>query len=73
MRLPGINEEALEVTKRTGYYIHPYEWSEMMKMAARIAGILISPAATTMTYRRALIILDMVSGTIKEMLGEKEG
>lgn len=73
MRLPGINEEALEVTKRTGYYIHPYEWGEMMKMASRILTMLTAPAATTMTYRRALIILDIVSGTIRKMLGETEG
>ena len=65
MRLPGIKEEAEEVTRQKGYYIHPYEWSDMLKMASRIS-------ATTMTYKRALIVLDLVSMSIKEMIAERE-
>ncbi len=72
MRLPGIKEEAEEVTRLKGYYIHPYEWSDMLKMASRISAILVSPAATTMTYKRALIVLDLVSMSIKEMIAERE-
>lgn len=51
MRLPGIKEEAEEVTRLKGYYIHPYEWSDMLKMASRISAILVSPAATTKTVK----------------------
>ena len=72
MRVPSLSQEADEVSSRVGYYIHPYEWSEMMKMVSKIATILVSPAATTMTYRRALIVLELVTSSIKQMLKERE-
>ncbi len=49
MRLPNLSQEADEVSSRIGYYMHPYEWSDMMKTVSKIATILVSPAATTMT------------------------
>lgn len=72
MRLPNLSQESDEVSSRIGYYIHPYEWSDMMKTVSKIATILVSPAATTMTYRRALIVLELVTSSIKEMLKERE-
>ena len=67
-RLPRLNEEAEAVAEKTGYFIPPYEWADMMKLAGKIANILTCPAATTMTYRKALIILEIVEGSIKKML-----
>ena len=72
MRLPNLSQEADEVSSRIGYYIHPYEWSDMMKTVSKIATVLVSPAATAMTYRRALIVLELVTSSIKEMLKERE-
>ena len=72
MRLPNLSQEADEVSSRIGYYMHPYEWSDMMKTVSKIATILVSPAATTMTYRRALIVLELVTSSIKQMLKERE-
>ena len=43
-----------------------------MKTVSKIATILVSPAATTMTYRRALIVLELVTSSIKQMLKERE-
>ena len=72
MRLPNLSQVADEDSSRKSYYIHPYEWSDMMKTVSKIATILVSPAATTMTYRRALIVLELVTSSIKEMLKERE-
>ena len=69
-RIPRLTDEAEKVAEKLGYFISPYEWGEMMKTAAKIAGVLTGPAATTMTYRKALIILDIVSGSIRKVLGE---
>ena len=49
-----------QIIQKKGYFISPYEWNEMMKTAGRITGILSGPAATTMTYEKAKIILEIV-------------
>ena len=71
-RLKRLKDEAETVVEKIGYFIPPYEWADMMKLAGKIANILTAPAATTMTYRKALIILEIVEISIKKMLAEED-
>lgn len=63
-KLPRITQEAEAIAQKRGYYITPYEWNEMMKTAGRITALLSGPAATTMTYEKAKIILEIVMDSI---------
>lgn len=67
-KLPRITQEAEMIAQRRGYYISPYEWNEMMKTAGKIAAVLSGPAATTMTYEKAKIILEIVMDSIDRVM-----
>lgn len=62
-----LSKEAEQIRKQKGYYISPYEWNEMMKMAGKISSILSGPAATTMTYEKSKIILEIVMSSIQKI------
>ena len=65
--IPRLSQEAEQIKKKKGYYISPYEWNEMMKTAGKISSILSGPAATTMTYEKSKIILEIVLSSIEKM------
>lgn len=67
-KLPRITQEAEMIAQRRGYYISPYEWNEMMKTAGKIVAVLSGPAATTMTYEKAKIILEIVMDSIDKVM-----
>lgn len=62
-----LSQEAEQIKKKKGYYISPYEWNEMMKTAGKISSILSGPAATTMTYAKSKIILEIVMSSIEKV------
>ncbi len=62
-----LSQEAEQIKKKKGYFISPYEWNEMMKMAGKICSILSGPAATTMTYAKSKIILEIVMSSIEKV------
>ena len=66
-RIPMLTEEVEQIIQKKGYFISPYEWNEMMKTAGRIMGILSGPAAITMTYEKAKIILEIVLSSIERV------
>ena len=35
-----LSQEAEQIKKKKGYFISPYEWNEMMKMAGKISELL---------------------------------
>ena len=66
-RIPRLTEEVEQIIQKKGYFISPYEWNEMMKTAGWIMGILSGPAAITMTYEKAKIILEIVLSSIERV------
>lgn len=66
-KLPRLAEEAERIAQTKGYYISPYEWNDMMKAANKITAILSGPAATTMTYEKSKIILEIVLDSIRRI------
>lgn len=66
-KLPRLTEEAEQIAQQRGYYIPPYEWNDMMRAAGKIVSILSGPAATTMTYEKSKIILEIVLDSIRRI------
>ena len=65
-----VKREAEEITGRTGRYVPPYRLAILMKVAQRIADLLIK-ADVAMTYSECEMILDIVRAAIRGVTGEE--
>lgn len=64
----AIQNEAEEITSRTGRYIPPYRMANLMRTAQKVADLLAKNDVCT-TYQECEIILDIVKNAISSATG----
>lgn len=64
----AFKKECEEITQRTGRYISPVRMAALMRTAQKITDML-TKTDICMTYEECLIVLDIVSGAIKNATG----
>ncbi|MBO4938873.1 MAG: hypothetical protein J6C98_07740 [Oscillospiraceae bacterium] len=66
----ALRKECEEITQRTGRYIPPYRMASLMRTAQKIAELL-TKTDVCITYEECSMVLDIVSGAIRNATGQK--
>lgn len=65
-----LKRECEEITQRTGIYIPPYRFANIMKTAQKITELRMK-SDIFMSYQESLVILRIVISAIRETTGEE--
>lgn len=73
MNVLTIKQEAEDISAKNGYYIPPYRFKMMAKLAEKISSALVGPG-NELTYTEMLIVLKSVENSITTAINvKKEG
>lgn len=67
IKLLDVQQEAIDITERNGYYIHPCRMPLMTKQADKVVKTLVG-LGNTITYTEMLIVLKTVTKHIELIL-----